>query len=838
MGHSRQEIPKTPFASRSRHGFGATVGGAWRITVALIISLLIASAPTGASPAQTPVDVHERAVSDARAGRLDEALRALADLVADHPGEATYLWDYIVVLGWAERDAEAVALLPRLDPSHAPAYVLESLAKSARNLGRSMIAVALLRGAVSRFPNRLESQVALAFALADANMHDEAERTLRDAVETNGETPEVLAARGYVAESRGDYFSALALYLRLLDLDPTNRAALRGRILMAARVHAPAVAYELALATPQVLRPGELEALHAQVTAAGIRWGAIRVGRERGAARFAETDAALRASDALAERALAGGGAFSDAEMTMLFDRLVALYDRYRMAEVVSLYDRLVADGLNVPPYGRLAVAEAHLYLEHPEAARDLYRSVLAEQPENFGANLGLFYALVESEDHDAAAIQIDRLIAQTPKLLDAHNPVTARPNPQYQTALAARSMAPAYADRLAHAEYETDKLKRAAPFSMPLRENSASVAELRGWPRQADEEFRWILAAEPGNGIADALRVSPLIQMNAFRGAEQALRHGLDATPEDKRVRLADDLWKVHNLRELYVEAGFGRSSGGAPTGTRDYAIDAWLYSAPLGYDWRAFAHTHLSSARFEDGPVDWRRLGAGVEYRMRDLRLTAEVIGGIGGASDAAAALSARWWMDDHLSVSGSLQSESNAIPLQARQTDIGGRSAEIEAVYRLHESREFAVGFEALDFSDGNVRTSAGVTWFERLATGPSYKLDLTVRVHASQNTLDDAPYFNPHRDFTPSVTIANDWLSWRRYSRSFRQRLSFTLGNYRQSGFGVGGLWGALYEHLWELDRRFSLRYGVGRTVRPYDGERTTRDFLVLTMDWRF
>jgi biofilm PGA synthesis protein PgaA len=802
---------------------------------ALAASIAVLPAPERAAAAQSPSEVHVRAVAAARAGRHEEAVSALAALTAEFPQEARYLHDYVVVLGWAGRDAEALALLPRVDLGRAPAYVLEGVARSARGTGDAALAVRILRPAVERFPERLESRLSLGRALADAGQHAEATRVLQDAQARFGDSVALLLAQAYAAETRGDYFDALALYQSALERDPANREAQRGGILMAARVHASVRALELAAVNPEILRADERAALEADATAARIRWGAIHAARNPGPERFAETDAALQATDPLA-RVGTDGRPLSAPERALLFDRIVALKDRFRMADAVALYERLLALGLTVPAYARLAVAEALLYLERPERAGELYRGVLAEQPESFDAALGLFYALVETERHAEAAEAIDRLVARTPRLLYAGDPLMERPNPQYQTAAAARSMAPAYADLLQQAEAETAALVLQAPFSMPLRENAASVAILRGWPRRGEEELQWVLAAEPDNGIADAQRVSPLLEMHDFREAERALGHGLRTAAEDKRVRVAEDRWAVHNLRELYVDATVGRSSGGAPTGTHDYTIDAWLYSTPIAYDWRAFAHAHLAGARFPEGPVDWRRFGAGVEHRRRDLLLTAELSAGAGDG--AAVALGARWWANDRLSVFGSAQTESTAVPLQARRSGIGGRGAELAATYRVHESRTFAAGVRALDFSDGNLRTGASLAWSERLVTGPVYKLDLLLAADASRNSREDAPYFNPSSDFTPSLTLANDWLTWRRYARSFRQRLSLTLGSYRQSGFGAGGVWGVQYEHVWEVDRRLYLRYGLGRDAHPYDGARTTRDYALLTLGWRF
>ena len=61
---------------------------------------------------------------------------------------------------------------------------------------------------------------------------------------------------------------------------------------------------------------------------------------------------------------------------------------------------------------------------------------------------------------------------------------------------------------------------------------------------------------------------------------------------------------------------------------------------------------------------------------------------------------------------------------------------------------------------------------------------------------------------------------------------------TVGNYWQSGFGNGDTEAIEYHHRWELGRAVSLRYGIGRSLRPYDGEREARNFATLTLLWRF
>jgi len=49
---------------------------------------------------------------------------------------------------------------------------------------------------------------------------------------------------------------------------------------------------------------------------------------------------------------------------------------------------------------------------------------------------------------------------------------------------------------------------------------------------------------------------------------------------------------------------------------------------------------------------------------------------------------------------------------------------------------------------------------------------------------------------------------------------------------------GNITGIEYTHRWELGRNLSLRYGIGRSLRPYDGVREIRNFGSLSLLWRF
>jgi biofilm PGA synthesis protein PgaA len=646
----------------------------------------------------------------------------------------------------------------------------------------------------------------------------------------------LLIAAGPAAGAIADDYEALAAHQAVLAREPANRGALLGKVRALARLGAPQLALELAERHPGLLEPAERDAIAADRTAHHIRWGAITADTGRGTERFAGIDRALADSEAAGMRALDPAAGLSSTERQLALDRIGALRERFRMRDAVALYEAMAVRPTGVPAYATSDAASAYLYLEQPEKARDLYRQALAADPANPDTQIGLFYALAESEDHQEALAQIKRTAAATPVYIDAWSPATIRENPAYARVQSARAMAPLFANRPGEAWERLSTLSGRAPYHMEVRTDYASSMRARGWPRAAEEELRWILAVDPDNSGALGERAGALLEMRDYRNARSALAAAQAVAAEDGRVVRAARLLQVHEMRELIVDGTSGRSGGG-PLGTRDYALEARLYSSPLADNYRFFAHTYNAEARYNNGVGQINRAGAGLEYRSPLWIASGELAHDLDDSHTGAAA-SVAYTPSDYWTFRGAYATRSNETPLQARLAGVNARLGSVEAVWRAHESRSASLSLAQMDFSDGNRRDSVLARWTERVVAGPVYQLEITGALYASNNSLAGAPYFNPSRDFSPTVEFANQWIQWRRYTREFRHRVVVGLGSYQQQGFGTGPVASIRYEQEWDADDRLALRYGIGRTQHPYDGVRTTRDFLYASLNWRF
>ena len=102
---------------------------------------------------------------------------------------------------------------------------------------------------------------------------------------------------------------------------------------------------------------------------------------------------------------------------------------------------------------------------------------------------------------------------------------------------------------------------------------------------------------------------------------------------------------------------------------------------------------------------------------------------------------------------------------------------------------------------DFSDGNRRTPAHLTFEQKVVDIPHLDVTLRPEIYASANSSSEGPYFSPRRDLSGSLTCDAEHVLWRRYERSFGHRLAVTGGAYWQEHFDTG------------VDRLGALRAGL-------------------------
>jgi biofilm PGA synthesis protein PgaA len=808
----------------------------WPACLAIIALGLFATGWKAEAGAAVPAEQEYRqALQLARQGRHDQALERLADLTQRYPDNKQYRYDYIAVLGWAEHDSEALQRAANLDLSDAPVYVLDALGKAARNQRDYPRATRFYQAALRQAPADIDGQTGLALTLADSGDAARARESMDKLAAAHPKDPAVLNTLAYVQQSQGLPFQSLDTYEKTLGIDPANKDARKGRIMIALRLGAPHLAAAMAEQDPDLLTRDERDAIERDKQAMTIRWSRLPATPETTPER--ETyKAIVNLRKDLEQLEKAGQGETLQARRVR-YDLLVSLQDRDRNREAIELYEARLAHDNDTPAYVLAAAGQAYLAERRPEQARDLFLRALEKEPADSTTRLSLFYAYIESEDYDHALPLIDKLAADEPVWLGT--PPNRRPNSARLRADIAAANGRAFANDLAGAEDRIAPLAEQAPLNSELHSARGYIYLWRGWPRRALGEFEIARNGLPAN-LPDARvgRGQALLALGAYPATEAALQEVQRTDPDNSAVRSFARDWQVHDMRELRLEVSRGESSG-TQEGSKDLGFDGWLYGAPLKYHYRPFLHHHFEQAEFPEGTATYRRLGAGVEYQTRDILLTGELDRDAGDTVNAGVAVNGRWTPSDYWSFTAGADSKSDEIPLRGRlDEDVDGWSVNLGTDWRADEGRGAHVGLGMIDFSDDNRRTSANAVGTQRLITRPHYRMDGLLGIYASRNTRDDAPYFNPASDLAADLTLNNEWLLYRRYEYSFSHRLALTAGTYHQEDFGSDNTWALQYEQRWNPNDQFDLVYGVTRARHIYDGDAEYQTTLYLNLDWRF
>ncbi len=594
----------------------------------------------------------------------------------------------------------------------------------------------------------------------------------------------------------------------------------------------PFLARQLAERHAEAFSSAEHARLAQDAVAHVIRFGQAQAAAQHGPGRFTGTDTALAANAALPGDIRSNPNAH--------FDRLVALRDRVRMQEAVQLFESLRAAGAVIPPYARIAAADAYLYLQQPEKARDLYVEGLrdagsTEAETMLNAQISLAYAYNEAGQHAEAENLAERLLRQTPEKIHAGLRGLEAPNPEYTRVRLLRALLHLYNDRLAQAERQLAGLRMSAPFNQEIRAAWASLQAARERPRAALEEYSLLLTDRPQALDAAVGQAEMHLGLHELARARESLPRMASDYPENRAVQNLVRQVGIYDSPYFRMSATVGR---GARALGAESLYDAALYSAPLsaslGERFRVFGNVaRASGAEPERGEARTRR-GIGIDYRAQDFSAEAQVTDATGTGNSGGILLRLSGRLSDAWQAGAALDTNVIDMPAGAMREGISGKALKIHLAWRLNESRQAGGEWQRLRYSDGNVRDAAGIWWKERWISGPVHRLESVLSLAAGSNDAGPRAYFNPDRDAELNLRLMGERLSWRRQQRWFKQRAIASFGQYHQSGIGSGAAADLRYEHEWGFDQAYGLQYGAGRSFHPYDGKREYRSYLYVTL----
>lgn len=766
----------------------------------------------------------QTALQAAREGRFEVSLPVFVELVNEAPADIGIKADYIVVLTWAKKYQEALAVAVDMNIKSIPSYGVSALAKAARNTAQFPQALNYYQELINRDAKELDPALGKTLTLTDAGKFAEAQTQLSKLRQQYPNNAEVYRTMSYVGQQSKQPVVVIDANIRLLEINNQDLDAARALITAAREAGATKQAVELAVQYPKAADQNEINKINNDSAAQHIAWGQLST--KISAQRFADTDKALFKLDEACRCDWNGLDLSSDKPNTgrnrnLVFDRMLALRDRYRMQDVITHYQQLNNAKIDPPAYVLSAAGDAYLYQRMPEEALKAYEASLLKDPVNIQTKFSKFYALIELEQHEQATKLIDELSQSLAAYRNRpKNPVIRAED----TKLDADSKAyyvHAYGDDLETAEQRFQALNNVGPMNSSVRLALGEIWRWRGWIERAEQSFYEVSNDYPYQVSPRVNLANTHLDIRDWQFAETEIQPLVAEYPENLAVQALNQRWDLHNKNQLTMD-GFSSKSAGSTFGNRSQGLNAVLYSKPINYNYRAFVSTQYDHATFPEGTGRVLYPGVGLEYTNRDWRFSGQISQASLSTIGVSTILTADYRMDDYWSFASTLDINSSQMPLRGLRVGTSGDLISASSTYRWSDLTLAAAGVSYMKMDDGNQRQSLYLTLDRRLITKPHYKLTTHLRMDTSHNSESNVNYFNPSRDMEVGAILDNEWLLWRRYERSFGHRLQVGAGEYWQQSFGSNTSWLISYEQQFKWNNRFEINYGLSRTQHAYDG----------------
>ncbi|MFI9654939.1 poly-beta-1,6 N-acetyl-D-glucosamine export porin PgaA [Guyparkeria sp. GHLCS8-2] len=802
----------------------------------ILVSLLLVSPPDFLLAAEPADSSRIAAVELAREGQIGSAIARLEELDAAHPGDPRILADLIILY---RRAGDNVAILERtadLSPTEVPQYAHIAWAGALRDTRQFEQAAAVLRDSHRRLgtPGRVRYGV----VSAEAGDTATAIKVLQG-IDPLPDSAREVAMMAYGMRLSARARDALALANRARQINPAAPLPYVEQTLALWQLGAAERALEAVQAHPDRFEPNVRLQIEADAIAADIRQAIDRRDLLLVDARPQAANATMNAPQQRLDSFLERVPADHPQHRRALYDRVYLLREREWMPEAIATWKTLPTEP-TPPPFVRRAAADAYLAEEQPEAALPLYESLLpAQGPADLTLLLDLYYTLIALEDYQRAADVRDRAL-QAPAWLPTG--AGREPIPNWERVDVDQLLVDdaAYRQQDAEAWRRSGELVSTAPAHSGLWSQRAQIARWRGWPERAEKFTERAEAWAPEaleTRLGRAANARDLGHWDDWKTEVDALAADF---PRDVRVRRHLEELDDRDRFSIESEVTVGRSRGGDAlvSGSNDASWRTRLNSPWTESDWRAFVEHRRDSATYDEVDVRHDRVAVGLEWAAD--RKRGWIAAHRDRLGDASAGVAAGWsqWLNDHWQVGIEADSNSMETPLRAREADIEGWSASALVDWRASESLSAYANTGLLTLDDGNRRLSLGTGVTRRVSAGPHHVTDLGGDLYYQGNSEPGGPYYNPETLGSASVRVDHDWITWRRYDRAFTQHFRAAAGMGYQADFGSDPTLELYYEHRWDINRRWAVRYGIGWNSTAYDGQQERRLFGLFGLEGIF
>ena len=713
----------------------------------------------------------------------------------------------------------------------------------ARRTGQLELSEKIFRSAVIRYPDQPAVDLDLAVVLIDQDKFPQAISLLDKYFQRFGESENYWMTRGYLYDRQREFPKSFLAYDSALKINPSSKAALRQKINTVDTLGMPDKALELAEQHREVLSNEDWLRLRMDSAAYAVRVA----GNEEKTPLQQQKN--IRTAIALCDQVIVyiqkNFPEHTGDLQTARFDRLLVWGLDNRHQSVLDEYAALINEHAEPRDDANVATAQSAMYLERPELAIDLLLPVVEKNPSDSNARFLLFYAYLDNEDFDNAQGVLDSMEnSQSPWNASSSSKVTGK-NWDRVTLDNNRLMLAAWSGDL-DAAYSgmKDYLER-APYNPHLRSSFADIHYLRGWPRQSLDLYQEVENQQPGIYAVKSGSINAWMNLYDYQSAEKMTQVLAKDYPNLKSTETHIENWSVHNMQELSMTVGLGKSDSSAqgdPYGSRDLEAEVWWYSQPIDYQNRIFLHTTSATGDFKEGKGQIDRYGVGWEQRIGTeqyaFRNKVELNRNYSIEADAGIAVSSDISVNDYWSFAGNIESFSSQLPVRAYNSGVKAWSAEASAKYRVDDRQSYRTSITNVDFSDNNQRWMWSGNSDQVFYRSPHHQWSVLESIYVSENSKTDVIYFSPERDLDLGIALEYEGIIERDYDFQFTHKLLIGIGTYSQKNYGSDPTAQLSYRHNWQKDKTLSWFYGVGLNYHPYDGNSELRQSVFGGFEWRF
>lgn len=652
-------------------------------------------------------------------------------------------------------------------------------------------------------------------------------------VHAAGATPESLAEISRHRD-QAHWLDALAAIERAQLQAPHDDLLYRLQVLTLSDIGNAHRAWQLYLARPTLFDAAQKERLEANYLAKLVGWSLAYGPSED--TRLDEAGDALTQMQQYLQR---DGSTVAQAPLRIRYDRLILLNRLGRHAQVREEYRALLAEGHPVPNYLMAAVGDSLMATQHPQEAIPVLETALKADPAQSQVRSELAYAYLESEQADTAIALLRKWQADEPAWRWTDGAKAPHANWARYDADLNLAMVRAYSGDLPTAQRDLEKMVEIAPGNGGTQSSLGNIYLMRGWPRRALERYSMAHTLDPRDVPARLGQYDAYIELQRDDLARPIHDTLLQRYPGQPSVQRLDRSWRAHRGWQLHAYAEGGRSSGGggaSPLGNDDSRYGVEVQSPILDDRWRVVAFADRRNVDFQDQQINPLRVGLGTRYRYG--RADAEAFVNRPNDSIGETGLSGGfgWQFNDQWHAGVTAARNDADASMQARVAGITADSVALAVDYRRNERTHWSFGASQFRYDDGNRRDTVNSAIEQRLLTRPTVFVDGLGSVYASRGSLDEVPYFNPSEDHSVEIGMRVDQQLWRHYERHFRHRLTVSVGQYWQQGYGSAVVPSAEYRHEWQLGEGRIFEYGVSWSRPVYDGQRERHIGLDVGLRW--